>query len=422
MQRERSGGDPRGAGHRVLARAGLCALSAIVTVVIANWAVGRWCAIPALIFTLDPVLLHKLVPNSRRVLAMPEHAGGERVAVEVDSRGFRGPELGARGTTPRWIVYGDSLVLAENVREEETFVRRLARAVEEVAATQVETINAGVTGHGPDQVCLRIEAEARAGEVDGIVLVLCAHNDFGDLVRDKIFGLDAQGGLVLQPYTLDQALIADFAAKESVARRPALLRWISALRESAGSKKRAMPSDALDALHEAPPYMQWYLRAARDEHAECVREKDFRVRTLFEDYYDADVALEPESESAAYKVRLMARVIERIASTCAARGIRLFAVVVPSAVDLCGEFEIRVDRARYPAYRPSRLTDALAEILSAQHVAFVDLFELFAASDPCRLFMGREDFHWNARGQELAARAAAKQLSELGWVSRPSGR
>ena len=58
-------------------------------------------------------------------------------------------------------VYGDSLVLAENVPLRETFVVRLEEHLR-AADLPVRTLNAGVTGYGPDQSLLKFEREVRA--------------------------------------------------------------------------------------------------------------------------------------------------------------------------------------------------------------------------------------------------------------------
>jgi hypothetical protein len=248
-----------------------------------------------------------------------------------------------------------------------------------------------------------------------VVLVLCAHNDFGDLVRNKLFRLDASGQLVANRWSLHPDVAADFAAKERAARRPALLRVLDGMRERKAERERRAAAGG-----RKPPYVQWYLAASADEHAEFVLEHDDRVRSLFADYYDADIAIRPDSPSAAFKTQLMEAVLARFAEACRKRGVLLLAVVVPSAIDLCPEFEIRVDRAEWPAWDPEALCRALDGILDRQGIPRLDLTEAFRAADPCRLFGSSGDFHWSSAGQELAARLTAESLARRSFLQAAS--
>lgn len=363
----------------------------------ANRAADRWLPIPSLVFRLDPVLLHALVPGARRVTTRDPELGGGTVVMEIDSSGFRGPEVREPKRGPRVVVYGDSLVMADSVDLDDTFVERLASRLREDVA-DVEVVNAGVTGYGPDQVCLKLEREVDRLAPDLVVLVLCAHNDFGDLVRNKIFRVDERGDLVLNRYLLDASLVADFAARERESARPALVRAVQRCLDVRRDRARKAAAGA-----RTPPYVDWYLAAGTGEHSDLVLDGDLRVRTLFEDYYDADLAIHPEWESSAYKRRLMEPVLGRIRDACRRRRIPLVALVVPSAVDVVEGFEIRVDPALHPTWSRTRLTGALAEILARLETPFLDLHGPFEAAGPERLFLGHGDFHWNAAGQDLAA-------------------
>lgn len=398
-------------------RIALALASIACALLAANWAVERWLPVPVALFRPDPVLLHTLVPGARRITAMAADAGGGWFVTAIDSSGFRGRELATPKRGPRILVVGDSLVLAENVALEDTFVERLAVHARREAEGEIEALNSGVTGYGPDQECLKLEREIDALAPDLVVLVLCAHNDFGDLVRNKMFALDAQGALVSNAYTLAPALLDEFARDAQASAQPALERAFERWFANRGARPPPRPSGAA-----APPFIEWYLAASRDEYAELVRERDLRVRSLFKDYYDADVALHPECESSVFKLRLMKAVLARLQQDCRGRRIPLVAVVVPSAVDLCPDFDIHVDRAVYPTWSPTRLTDTLAEILRDLGVPSVDLYGPFQEQGPARLFVGHSDFHWTAAGQDLAARLTAALVREKGLWPPPVGR
>ena len=77
------------------------------------------------------------------------------------------------------------------------------------------------------------------------------------------------------------------------------------------------------------------------------------MRNLFEDHYDADVSLTPNSESSQYKRMLMARVIEKLKQVTAARSIPLMLMIIPSPFDVVDNYTISVDPHKYPDYRQS---------------------------------------------------------------------
>jgi hypothetical protein len=366
----------------------------------AELAVERWCAVPAALFRADPVLLHSLRPHARRVLARPAAAGGGRVATEINAHGMRGPELAADGAAARVVVYGDSLVLAETTEIERTFVERLGAHLRAQGGAEVEMVNAGVTGYGPDQACLRMEGELGALAPRLVVLVLCAHNDMGDLVRNKLFRLDAAGRAVENRPRLAPELRAEFEARARDTQRPALVRWFESAFAGGPSPGAIAPPDPIGA----------YLAAAAAEHAQFVLAGDDVVRSLFEDYYDADVALGAATAAVGFKRALLRAVLQRCAAACARLEVGLLAVVVPSAVDVVPDFEVRVDRARHPGYAPQRLSGVYVELLAELGIAHVDLFAPFVAAGPRAAFDGTRDFHWSAGGQELGARACAERV------------
>ncbi len=403
------------AERRRLPRKLLVALFALaLSLLAAEWTVGRVFPVGSLLFRLDDELLYAPIPGSRNVTLMDEALGGARILVELNEQGFRGRPVGARPPADsdergiRIVVYGDSFVLAENVPLEETFVVRLGAHLAARLGANVEVVNAGVTGYGPDQVCLKLEREVDALDPDLVVIVLCASNDFGDLLRNKLFRIDETGRLVAAPHVLTEALRDSFAERVRSARRPALVR---AFAHFVASLRRAEAPETDQVL----PYIRWYLAASGEEYEYA---DDPVVHNLFQDTYDADVAIHPEWPSVELKRRLMGAVLGRVRDACAARDLPLLALVVPSAVDLDPNFLIRVDRRRWPSYRPSRLTDELTALLAQRGIDHLDLFEPFRAADPSGLFVGRDDFHWNAAGQDLGARLCAAAIEARDLLER----
>ncbi|MCP3915336.1 MAG: hypothetical protein GY711_07255 [bacterium] len=379
----------------------------------AELALERWFPVRKLNLALDEELLYAPIPSTRKILPMPAEAGGERILVHVNARGFRGAELDEPKSRLRVAVFGDSLVMAENVRLEQTFVERLAVHLTESLGRPVETVNAGVSGYGPDQVLKRLERELPALDADLVVLVLCAHNDFGDLMRNKMFLLDDAGELVDSEYAIGPPLAAKFAGLERDSSELALVRLVRFFTDTRRAAEAPRGTDY--------PYINLYLHGQggqgglQDEYRSHVEDRDPLVYTALHDYYDADVALQPDWPSTVYKKRLLAALVARFREVCAAANVPLAGVVVPSAVDLDPNFQIRVDPVIWPEYDPRTLSDVQLTILTEAGVPALSLFDLFAANDPRTLFVSYRDVHWNARCQDLSAREVARYLeaSEL---------
>jgi lysophospholipase L1-like esterase len=375
-------------------------ISTLIALFVAEMSLRRWFPVGGMIYALHPQLLHATRPNSRRIQPMPQSAGGARSLIVINSAGYRGPELEQSGR-PRVAVYGDSLVMGENVAWEDTFVARLAGEWGGVP----EVVNAGASGYGPDQICLRIEAELETLRPDLILLVLCATNDMGDLLRNKLFRLE-QGQLVRGQPVLHESVRAKFEEALEASSRLALLRALDHARDDGIEEQAAIPGAASGLIPE-------YLEQAAWEFREGVQEGNETVFSLLKDVYDADLAVHPDSAMAQYKRDLMAAVLSRLARVCAAGGVPLVCVVVPSPVDLDPDFRIRVDRSLFPSYEPQRLTNACAAAARAAGIEVLDLYELFATNDPGEIFVGAEDIHWNERGMALAAKDVGRWVRDL---------
>jgi lysophospholipase L1-like esterase len=352
------------------------------------------------LYVRDDLLLYRLRPGASETLQPPVHHGGPAVTFRVDSAGFRGPELAA-APRRRVLVYGDSFVEARYTPEEATFTARLQQELAGAGAA-VEVVNAGVTGYGPDQAALRMGRELRALHPALVVAALFAGNDWGDLARNRLVRLDGQGRLRRELAVLDrrQRLLigppdgADAFAVVRALRR--LRRW---------GKDAAEPPGE-------PRTLAWALRECESEHAAFARAGP--VTNLFVDHYDADVALRPASASARSKRALMRGVLARMREEAARAGAPLLLLAIPDFRDLCVDCPHRVEAAGYPDYRPSALTDGLAEIAGAEGIPLLNLFGAFQER-PQALYHPR-DGHWNEAGQALAARLTAARIGEAGWL------
>ena len=387
-------------GRRLL----LSVSAAALTLLVIELSVDRFFPVLGQVYQLDPELLHDTIPGSRRIQPMEPSRLGEgdqaRVLVEVGGDGFRGDgERGIEGGR-RVLVLGDSFVMAENVPLEGTFVRRLAADLEAQLGCAVQGVNAGRSGYGPDQSLLLLQRELDEVAPDLIVCVLCAHNDVGDLARNKLFREEPEGVLVRSPVRIGARLVDEFARRKDRASGLGLQRLLRFWREAPDRRPvDTVPVGTIDL----------YLAALAAQHDEFFVRGDQEVVSLFEDVYDADVALRPDTPAVASKLSLMTAVLRAMVELAVQRGIPLHFVVVPSAVAVCPGFGIKVDPARFPDYSPERLTELLTRAAVEAGGRVTDLSETLRGGGD-GVWVGGTDIHWNAAGQRVGAARVAADL------------
>ncbi len=366
--------------------------------------------IHGVILQSDARYLFRLIPGAGKIYVDAADPP-RRARVTINRRGFRGPELAAPGRgRPRVVVYGDSFVLAEFSPREETYPYQLERRLTAILGRDLEVVNAGVLGYGPDQICLRLADEIAALDPALVVLALYAGNDFGDLIRNKIFRLSQAGELEARDYRLHPEL----AAEIDDARHGSLV-----FRLLRGTGRRLLggppPGPESGSVMDQLAYWQGYQTAELNDYFE----NDHVVR-LFEDWYDVAMSTAPEAAPSRMKAVLMARLIDRIRATVERHGAALMLLVIPAGLDVCPAYADAVDPAVYPGYRPSNLTDLLAAAAHAAGVAEVNLFEPFRGAGGCSLYLGDGNDHWNGAGQALAAELTAERIRTEGWLDEPT--
>lgn len=342
------------------------------------------------LYAFHPRRIYTHPPNARKRRQHEPVNGGKCVVTEINSEGFRGRGL-REERSRRIVVYGDSYILAELTDLEATFAARLEARLQ-AKVPGVEVVNAGVSGYGPDQAGLRMEDELAALRPDLVVLALSG-NDFGDLLRNKLFRLDGDGKLRENVQQLGEGLTRSLRRSD-----------LYVLRALKKFQRRFQPKTHASVEHE--------LKACRREYETYVKEGDNVVEEDgFGDHDDTDIRLEPERDHALYKKRLMEEMLRRIKDTVSNRGSTLVLLLIPLAVDACDNYEGRkVDAARYPAYRRSAITDAAAEAATQAGLPYVNLFPVFRTADADRLYLHGNDDHWNDVGQDLAAAAMVDYL------------
>jgi hypothetical protein len=386
-------------------------LALLAAEVVARAAFGRYIE-P--IYELDPVVLHRPIPGSSHWFVHHAVNGGGRILVEIDASGYRGGPLAPPGRKKRVAVFGDSYVMAEFSAVERTFCEQLERQLAAASGAEVEVVNAGVPGYGPDQSLLRMEGELAPLRPDLAVVCVYVGNDWGDLLRNKLFRLDSDGKLVRNTCVLGGKVRAEFAAGEA----PALVRL---------ARRWWRSQEALDAMQRSDPatrellasrFVETSLADSRAEYEAYVVRRDDEVRDLLGDHYDVDVSIEPESAWARYKIALMEGVLGRIRDVAEQNGVRVLLVAIPSPLDACDHYEQGwVDPVRYPTYARARLSDELGRIAGRVGVGVVDLFPTFRARGDA-VYLRAPDGHWNDLGQELAAELVSKRIVDDGLLGR----
>lgn len=391
---------------------GLLAAATVLAAAGAEWVLRTWLPQAGFVYRLDPRYHYALRPGTRKLYRNSEPNGGRRVLFVVNRDGFRGDEL-RDDPGVRVLVYGDSFVEADYTPLPETFAKRLEALLTEALGRRAEVVNAGVNGYGPDQALRRFEDEASRLRPAAAVLVLYAGNDFGDVLRNRLYRLE-EGRLVEGGGFVADSLWWQF--EDAQRRTPFhLLRGLRRLRNA---HRRGEASSPARQTHET--YVARSLQMCGDEYQQVVVRGERAVDDVFRDHYDADVALQPGSPAAEYKQSLLEAVLGRWRETAAAARVPVLVVVVPPAIDACDAFDVKVDRAAHPGYDPSRLSRVASDAARRQGLPVLELYSRFRAEGGDGLYQRQDDDHWNARGQDLAARLAVERLLAEGWLAGDS--
>lgn len=366
-------------------------------------------SVPAAVLGPDSILLYKPVPGSHKKFRHRAENGGHVAHTRMNSDGFRGPALRAKGEAFRVMVYGDSFINGEFADDSGTFVRMLERLLSRERPTEV--INAGVVGWGPDQAFLRMRQELHVYEPSLVVLAVFADNDMGDLLRNRLVrpGPDSTLELrrpVLHP-RLNQLLSAQ--ANPSGLRSLHLTRWVE--RKLGRTRETVLPATR---KKNGPASMATYDDFAM---ANAVRQwEEFQtvpdtVIDLLNDSYDIDISATPEAPSARYKVTLMDRLLGTIRRDFSARKLPFVLVIIPSPLDVCDTYDVRIDSTKYPGHEPRRVSGIIDSLAARHGMRRIDLWDAFRANDPCGLYYRKGDLHWNGKGQAVAASLLADSLA-----------
>lgn len=346
----------------------------------------------------DRRYLYRYIPNSREIYRFSAANGGKQLLVTINGEGRRGDPVSMK--RPRILVYGDSFISSIFTPINQTFVWQLERKLESTFASAPQVVNCGVSGYGPDQESLLLDDEIDRLKPQLLIVAIYAGNDFGDLLRHKIYKLDDQKQLKDNDYTIDPSLASPFGTSKQFSRFYSL-RLLRKAWEHLARRQAPRSSEG---------FLESCLRKCRAEYKEYVINGNNNVWNLVDGHYDADVSLTPNSESSQYKRILMDRVIEKMKRITAARSTPLMLVIIPSPFDVVDNYSVSVDTRKYPEYRRSELTDVVEDIARKYQLPYLNLFRPFREHGAGPLYYMVDNDHWKPEGQQLAAGLVAEYI------------
>lgn len=334
----------------------------------------------------------------------------EEVTVEwkTNKYSFRGNELREKPDL-RIIVYGDSNIQARFSELENTFPYRLERYLQGITGRDIEVINAGIIGFGPDQSLIRFMREADVFKPDLVIFHIFADNDFGDVIRNRLFSLDNTGNLISTGYkkSADKFLFK----KPEFYQRSEIRNVISSLLIT----RAVLKVFGLKTKNKNEKRMTIKERIKLNEKQWIVyRESKPRYFSHFLDEYDIDIALYPDSESSTTKIKLMKAVLKRAKEFSDLKRIKFLVVIQPSSRDLTNNLEPNYrDFAKHSReYKRKNLTTAVQNACIENNIQTVNLFETFIRNNPQSLYHRFRSDHWSDAGEDIAAQVVASFIGK----------
>jgi hypothetical protein len=344
----------------------------------------------------DPVLGWRKTPGARVVYDRRDYHAEFR----LNSRGLRGPErpYEKASGTPRVLALGDSFVEAFMVDDAHTVTSRLEAHLTE-RGCRTEVLNGGTVGYSTDQEYLFYRDEGRKYAPDVVVLFVY-HNDIPYLPVEDYTGypkprldFSAQPPVVVNqpvpPYEPKAVTAAPAPPEEEYSH---LLEFVKQGLEgtSARTYNRLAALGLWEPLRKLP--MNDELRL-------------YQVPELGH--------LRPAWSTFTYTVQTLARDV-------AGAGGRLVVAYVPSRMEV-NESVWQLTEARYGVggigFQRTAVADRIRHITGRIGVPMIDLTPpLHAAEGFFTPTYFATDSHWNARGQDVAARALSDFLAGGGFV------
>lgn len=351
--------------------------------------------------------LISLKPNIEKEFKPDKENGGETVTWKTNSFSFRGEETGKK-TGLRIIVYGDSNIQARFTQNRNTYPAVLQNLLK-TKYKNAEVINAGLVGTGPDQSLIRLSEDIDKIAPDIVIFHVFADNDYGDIIRNRLFEISEHGQLVKtrHPITKDQ---------EITSREPTFSNWLKSLLSVRAVLKLVSNEIDINTLSEKEKTKKTLKDLERQSKIEYDIYREHRAREIshFADHYDIDIATDPNADSSRTKVMLMEKILLEAKNLVNAKQIAFLVVVQPSVFDLTSGtgYLSHQDLEKYKNYKQDNLTKPFRNICKTHNLSCVHLIDDFLQNKPNSLYR-KNDNHWNVKGQRISAEATAVKIMEI---------
>jgi len=357
-------------------------------------------SVKTIVYEHNKDFLVNLKPNVTKIFNRNKENGGKSIHWKTNSDSFRGAELKSNPDL-RVIVYGDSNIQARFSDLENTYTGQLELRLQKDGLQNIEVLNAGIIGFGPDQSLIRFSKEVDKYRPDLVVFHIFADNDFGDIIRNRLFDLNDDGRLTRTGHKIivDQNLTYNESYK-SFTSRLLIMRAINKI------------SSHLFVRNEEQGEIIDQLQRANEAEYSIYKQLQPKKYSHFEDHYDVDIAIDPFSESSREKTLLMTEVLKEANNIAKEKSVRFLVVIQPSATDLTIDNKRLSYKSleRYSKYKRENLTKIVEDICISYKIKYINLFDIFLRNEPDTLFFTGIDNHWNDKGQEIAAQQTAHYL------------
>ena len=347
-------------------------------------------------YSFDEEVLVSLKPNISKKFERQMVNGGETIIWKSNSLGFRGEEL-QKNPDIRVMVYGDSNIQARFSYLKNTYPEKLEGYLkEDLKNPNIEVINAGLVGAGPDQNMLRLKRDIGKYKPDIVVFHVFVGNDYGDIVKNRLFNLNSSGDIVpsLLPSGVDPEIL----------KREGIKHFISSLLIVKATKKLILPKKIT--VKQTPDEWLDYLYSNTQKHYQIFKNNKPKNFSHFGDYYDVDVAAKPEGESSVIKIQIMRGVLLEAFNFAKKNNVKFLIQIQPSVVDLAKNTNISYDdlKKKFPDYKPTNLTNFINVMCMKKGIPCINLYDVYSKNKPGNLYFRDLDSHWNDAGQDLAAK------------------
>jgi len=327
-----------------------------------------------------------------------------RVYTRINSRGLRDREIPReRSGGFRVLVLGDSFTAGMQVEQDATFVKLLERrlAASAPAGSDVEVLNAGVSGWGTDNALLFFQNEGWRYRPDLVLLAFDTVNDIWENARELVgtnpFWPD-------KPYfaLVDGRLVrAHFPLPEVSLRRRVLVHLAGSLALDSAAFRRASAIPQVMSLLLIPPPNPLVPGGPADTWG------------VYREHY-------PEIWQEAWRITF--GLVLRLRREVEKRGAR-FAVTVINGREVVSRQRWESDLGIRPALRgvaldPAKPNRLITRFLARRGIPTIPLLDEFRArfGDDATPGHFTRDGHWAPAGHELAARLIDEALHQLALV------